>query len=266
MKIRIISAFVAFLIFIPIFIIGGDVFKIAFYLLSLQGLRELILVREKKKEFPNIIKLIAYICLTLFYFCTDINKNLVINFDFRIITGLLLVLFLPIILYNDKNKYNINDASYMLGGVLLISSSMVLANLYRNMGLRIIVYLFMITILTDTFALFTGRLIGKHKLLESVSPKKTIEGFIGGVLVATFTSTVFYLTVINSSSSVFVVILFSLLLSIIGQFGDLFFSAIKRYYKVKDFSNIMPGHGGVLDRLDSIIFVIIAFSLFISLI
>ena len=187
MKIRIISAFVAFLIFIPIFIIGGDVFKIAFYLLSLQGLRELILVREKKKEFPNIIKLIAYICLTLFYFCTDINKNLVINFDFRIITGLLLVLFLPIILYNDKNKYNINDASYMLGGVLLISSSMVLANLYRNMGLRIIVYLFMITILTDTFALFTGRLIGKHKLLESVSPKKTIEGFIGGVLVATFT-------------------------------------------------------------------------------
>ncbi len=266
MKIRIISAFVAFLIFIPIFIIGGDVFKIAFYLLSLQGLRELILVREKKKEFPNIIKLIAYICLTLFYFCTDINKNLVINFDFRIITGLLLILFLPIILYNDKNKYNINDASYMLGGVLLISSSMVLANLYRNMGLRIIVYLFMITILTDTFALFTGRLIGKHKLLESVSPKKTIEGFIGGVLVATFTSTVFYLTVINSSSSVFVVILFSLLLSIIGQFGDLFFSAIKRYYKVKDFSNIMPGHGGVLDRLDSIIFVIIAFSLFISLI
>lgn len=266
MKIRIISAFVAFLIFIPIFIIGGDVFKIAFYLLSLQGLRELILVREKKKEFPNIIKLIAYICLTLFYFCTDINKNLVINFDFRIITGLLLVLFLPIILYNDKNKYNINDASYMLGGVLLISSSMVLANLYRNMGLRIIVYLFMITILTDTFAFFTGRLIGKHKLLESVSPKKTIEGFIGGVLVATFTSTVFYLTVINSSSSVFVVILFSLLLSIIGQFGDLFFSAIKRYYKVKDFSNIMPGHGGVLDRLDSIIFVIIAFSLFISLI
>lgn len=266
MKIRIISAFVAFLIFIPIFIIGGDVFKIAFYLISLQGLRELILVREKKKEFPNIIKLIAYICLTLFYFCTDINKNLVINFDFRIITGLLLILFLPIILYNDKNKYNINDASYMLGGVLLISSSMVLANLYRNMGLRIIVYLFMITILTDTFALFTGRLIGKHKLLESVSPKKTIEGFIGGVLVATFTSTVFYLTVINSSSSVFVVILFSLLLSIIGQFGDLFFSAIKRYYKVKDFSNIMPGHGGVLDRLDSIIFVIIAFSLFVSLI
>ena len=134
------------------------------------------------------------------------------------------------------------------------------------MGLRVIVYLFMITIMTDTFAYFTGRLIGKHKLLESVSPNKTWEGFFGGLLVATFSSTVFYLTVINPNASLLVVVLFTLLLSIIGQFGDLFFSAIKRYYKVKDFSNIMPGHGGILDRLDSIIFVMIAFSLFMNLI
>ena len=266
MKIRIISAIVAFLIFIPVFLMGGNIFKVAFYLLALQGLREFINVREKKKEFPNIIKLIAYICLTLFYFCVSINENLIVNFDFRIITCLLLVLYLPIILYNDKNKYNINDASYMLGGVLLVASSMVLANLYRNMGLRVIVYLFMITIMTDTFAYFTGRLIGKHKLLESVSPNKTWEGFFGGLLVATFSSTVFYLTVINPNASLLVVVLFTLLLSIIGQFGDLFFSAIKRYYKVKDFSNIMPGHGGILDRLDSIIFVMIAFSLFMNLI
>lgn len=266
MKTRIISAIVVFIISIPVFLMGGIVFKIAFYLLALQGLREFIGVREKKKEFPNIIKLIAYICLTLFYFCVDINENLIVNFDFRIITGLLLVLYLPIILYNNKNKYNINDASYMLGGVLLIASSMVLANLYRDMGIRFIVYLFMITILTDTFAYSTGRLIGKHKLLESVSPNKTWEGFIGGLLVATFSSTVYYLTVISPNSSLFVIILFTLLLSIIGQLGDLFFSAIKRYYKVKDFSNIMPGHGGILDRLDSIIFVMIAFSLFMSLI
>ena len=100
MKIRIISAIVAFLIFIPVFLMGGNIFKVAFYLLALQGLREFINVREKKKEFPNIIKLIAYICLTLFYFCVSINENLIVNFDFRIITCLLLVLFLPIILYN----------------------------------------------------------------------------------------------------------------------------------------------------------------------
>ena len=266
MKTRVLSAIVAFLIFIPVFLMGGNIFKVAFFIVALQGLREYINVREKRKEFPNFIKLIAYICLTLFYFCVDINKSMIVNFDFRIITGLLVVLFLPIILYNDRNKYNINDACQMLGGVLLLSSSMVLLNLYRNMGLRVIVYVFMITILTDTFAYFTGRLIGKNKLLESVSPNKTWEGFIGGSLVATFTSSVFYITVINSNVPIYVIVLFTLLLSIIGQFGDLFFSSIKRYYKVKDFSNLMPGHGGVLDRLDSIIFVAIAYSLIITLI
>ena len=266
MKTRIISAIIVILLSIPVFYFGGTLYKVAFFLIALQALREFINVREKRKEFPNIIKLIAYLCLTLFYFSVNIDEYFIINFDFRIITALLVVLFFPIILYNDKNKYNINDCCYMLGGVLLISSSMVLANLYRSIGLRVIIYLFMITILTDTFALFTGMLIGRHKLLESVSPKKTWEGFIGGTLVATFTGTVFYTTVINTNASLPVIVVFTLFLSIIGQFGDLFFSAIKRYYKVKDFSNIMPGHGGVLDRLDSIIFVMLAFSLFMNLI
>ena len=266
MKKRVITALILILIAIPIFYIGGSLFKAAFFLIALQALREFITVREKRKEFPNIIKLIAYVCLTLFYFSVSFNKDLMINFDFRIITALLLVLFFPIILYNDKNKYNINDCCYMVGGVLLIASSMVLVNFYRSISLRLIVYLFMVTILTDTFALFTGMLIGKHKLLETVSPKKTWEGFVGGALVATFTSTIFYTTVIDVNASLPVITLFTLFLSIIGQFGDLFFSSIKRYYKVKDFSNLMPGHGGVLDRLDSLIFVVLAFSLIISFI
>ncbi len=264
MKTRILSALVVFAIFIPIFIIGGNVFKLAFFVVALQGLREYITVREKKKEFPIIIKLISYICLTFFYFAVDINSNLIINFDFRIITGLLLILFLPIFLY-DKNKYNINDACQILGGILLIASSMVLLNLYRNMGLKIIALIFMITILTDTFAYFTGILVGKHKLIENISPNKTWEGLIGGSLVATFTTTVYYTTVINTNIPLLPITVIIFILTLIGQFGDLFFSAIKRYYKVKDYSNIMPGHGGVLDRLDSIIFVAIAYSLIITL-
>lgn len=265
MKTRILSAIVAFLIFIPVFLLGGNVFKIAFYIIALMGLYEYIKVREKKKEFPNLIKLIAYLCLTLFYFTVDINKDLIVNFDFRIITGLLIVLFLPIMFYSDKNKYNINDACQMLGGVLLIASATVLFNLYRGIRLAVIAFVFMVPILTDTFAYFTGMLIGRHKLLEAVSPKKTWEGFIGGSLIATFTSTVFYLTVINTTAPIYIVVLFTLILSIIGQLGDLFFSSIKRYYKVKDFSNLMPGHGGVLDRFDSVIFVALAYSLIMNL-
>ena len=118
--------------------------------------------------------------------------------------------------------------------------------------------------ITDSYAYFGGRLIGKTKLIPDISPNKTWEGTIVGSLVGTFVCTVYYLTVIDSRASVFVIAGIVLLLSIVGQLGDLFFSAIKRRYGVKDYGNIMPGHGGVLDRLDSIIFAVLAFSYLVS--
>ncbi len=76
----------------------------------------------------------------------------------------------------------------------------------------------------------------------------------------------YYINFVNTDANIFNVIIVTTFLSIIGQFGDLFFSAIKRYYGKKDFSNIMPGHGGILDRFDSIIFIMLAFSFFLTLI
>lgn len=136
---------------------------------------------------------------------------------------------------------------------------------YYHMNPALLVYLLLVTIFTDTYAYFTGKLIGKNKLLEVISPNKTWEGSIGGTLVGTIIGVLFYQTVINPEVSLIPLIVITFLLSVIGQLGDLFFSAIKRYYNKKDFSNIMPGHGGILDRLDSIIFVMLAFSLFITL-
>ena len=266
MKTRFISAVIVVLLAIPIFLCGGIWFKIAFYVLAMLGLREYLNVRAKRKDFPIFIKLIAYLCLTLIYFTFNIKTNMAIGADIRYITGLLLVMFVPMLLYKDKNEYNINDACYVTSGVLLLSITMLLATVYRNIGLSLIVFLFLVTVLTDTFAYITGMLIGRHKLLESISPNKTWEGFIGGSVMGTFVSVMFYITVINPNISLPIIILTTLFLSIIGQIGDLFFSAIKRYYKVKDFSNIMPGHGGILDRLDSIMFVILAYSLIITII
>ena len=112
--------------------------------------------------------------------------------------------------------------------------------------------------------MLTGMFIGKHKLCPKISPKKTIEGSVGGSVIGTAVAVIFYSNLIGKFSIKLVLI--TLLLSVIGQLGDLFFSKIKRENNIKDFSNIMPGHGGVLDRIDSLTFVIMAYIVFISFI
>lgn len=266
MKKRIISAVVALIIFIPIVLKGGIIFDLAFFVIAMQGLKELLDVTEKKKKIPSFIKLICYLVLTAIFFVCEINKNMILNIDFRIIAGTFLILLLPTVLYHDKKVYNIKDSFYLLGGLLFLGTSMSLFLMYRNLGLELLIFLFLVTILTDTFAYITGRLIGKNKLLEEVSPNKTWEGLFGGSIMGTFICTVYYITVINPTVSLSVIVPVILFLTIVGQFGDLFFSSIKRYYGVKDFSNIMPGHGGVLDRFDSIIFVMLAYTFFITII
>lgn len=265
MRQRIISAFILALIFIPIFLIGGSVFNFSFYIVTMLGLREFLKVKTKEKSFPDFMQFISYIMLTLLYFTNTLKSDFSFMIDYRIVSGLFLVLFVPVVLYHNPKEYNIKDAFYLLGGVFFLGTSMSLFYTYRNIGLDIICYLLLITILTDSFALFVGLLVGKNKLLTEISPNKTWEGSVGGSVVATFMCTVFYITVIDSTAQLGEIVVITLFLSIIGQFGDLFFSAIKRKFDVKDFSNIMPGHGGVLDRLDSIIFVMLMFTFFVEI-
>ena len=98
---------------------------------------------------------------------------------------------------------------------------------------------------------------GKHKLNERISPKKTIEGSFCGWLTGAIITTAFGLLVIKDVNKAFIIAC-GLLLPIVGQMGDLAFSAIKRYFKIKDFGTIFPGHGGVLDRIDSLLFSVTA--------
>lgn len=265
MRTRVISAIVAFAIFIPIFVLGGNLFSIAVYVLTLLGMREFMKAREKEKKYPDFIRFISYIMVTFFYFECTLNGNLTFSFNYRMISGVCLTILLPVVLYHNEKVYSAEDAFYLIGGIFFLGYSMPLFNLYRSLDLKLIIFLMSITIITDSYAYFIGNLIGRNKLLEVISPNKTWEGTIGGSLVATFVCTTYYLTVINPNASVIIISIVVLFLSLVGQFGDLLFSAIKRRYKIKDFSNIMPGHGGVLDRLDSIIFVMLAFTFFINI-
>lgn len=266
MKTRILSAIVALLIFIPIFIIGDLPYQILIYALAMLGLKEFLHVKRSKKEIPIFIEIISYVILTLLVFSNKQNSELIYTIDYRLIAGLFLVYLIPTVLYHDNNIFSINDAFYLIGGIFFLGTSFSLLILIRNISLNLLIYLFLITVITDTYAYITGYLIGKHKLLKEVSPNKTWEGMIGGTVFGVLVASVFYYNLIDANISIDVLVLMTLFLSIIGQFGDLAFSAIKRYFGVKDFSNIMPGHGGILDRFDSIIFVVLAFMFFINII
>ncbi len=112
---------------------------------------------------------------------------------------------------------------------------------------------FLLAISTDIFAYLIGKMFGKNKLLEEISPKKTIEGAIGGVIGCVICSLIFRWLFLPEID-VIAMVLLSIVGSIASQVGDLTASKIKRYCGIKDFSNILPGHGGILDRLDSILF------------
>ena len=120
---------------------------------------------------------------------------------------------------------------------------------------KIIISIFILIWTNDTFAYIVGKSIGKRKLFEKVSPKKTIEGFVGGVVFAVLASYIiskYYIEIIESNT--FIWIITALIVSIFGTIGDLIESKFKRIAGVKDSGRIMPGHGGILDRLDSVIF------------
>lgn len=262
MKTRVISATIMLIIFIPLLFIGGNAFSFGVYLVSLFALYEFLNIKNEKKYIPSFIKFISYIMLTLLILANTSINEITFSIDYRVLAGLFISYLIPTVLYHDRQKYSINDAFYLIGGVLFLGISMSLLILIRNNSLALTIYLFLISIITDTYAYFIGSLIGKHKLLESISPKKTLEGMVGGTIFGTFIGTVFYFLFVSNTTPIYVITLVTLFLSVIGQFGDLVFSAIKRYFSKKDFSNLVPGHGGILDRMDSIIFILLGFIFF----
>ncbi len=252
MKKRLIGAFIVLSVLITSLILGDNVFAIVISIIALLGLKELIDIKYKNRNII-FIKILTYILLGLFMF-----NNLVLKFDNKIvICASLILLILPIIFYDDKDKYNINDSLYLFGIIFFLGYAFLNIIEIRNISIVKCIYIFVIAFITDTYAYISGMLIGKHRFTD-ISPKKTIEGCLIGGIMGSFIGSMFYYSLVGDLSIIKTIIM-SIVLVFLSETGDLIFSSIKRYFGKKDYSNIIPGHGGILDRFDSVVFVSLGF-------
>lgn len=167
----------------------------------------------------------------------------------------LFILFIVCIVAMLRLKNNIIDVSVTLVGLVYVGMFLDFIVLTINnfdLGNIYVWLIFIIAFATDTFAYFSGYLFGKHKLIPKVSPKKTVEGAVGGILGSIICCVVYgYIFKL----SVMHMVLIGGVGSVIAQMGDLFASSVKRYVGIKDYGKLIPGHGGILDRFDSVILV-----------
>lgn len=262
MKQRVISAIVMLIIVIPFLIIGNTPFAVFIMLLGMVGLYELL---KFKPKLPLIVKILTFLTTAVLICYGSKTDVILLGMDIRFLILPLVINLALLIFYNKSDKYTYKDAFYLLGISLFIGLSFGGLIRIRNTSLYLIIYLLLITTMTDTFSLFAGKLFGRHKLAKKISPNKTIEGLIGGTFIGTVIASLFYIFFIKDYTSIIVIPLFTLLLSLVGSYGDLIISSIKRQENIKDFSNLIPGHGGILDRMDSIIFVSLTYILIASL-
>jgi phosphatidate cytidylyltransferase len=237
--------------FIIFIFIGGIWLHYGIMILSILGMFEFYNV-VKRKNIHTINSLGYLLCIIYFIFLTDKNySNVLISI---IILFLMMMLCITVI----KLKYNFIDIAVTLLGFLYIPvflGYIVLVNNKIN-GNYLVWLIFISSWLCDTAAYYTGRLFGKNKLCPEISPKKTKEGAIGGFLGSTIAcgilGIIFHKLGVNIPIYNYFII--GSLCGVFCQFGDLVASAIKRFVGVKDYSHLIPGHGGILDRFDSILF------------
>ena len=252
---RLISSTVLIAILIAALFIGTPAFLVIALILNTIGLYEFANVVDNTEPRLSLTK-IGYILIG--------TIPLIVGF----VNGKAIAYFIPVMLMLTSmlfiltDKYKSDYTVYSLFGLVYLSVTLgymvnLLMNLESRQAIGIIMFAVTMSVMTDTFAYVFGMAFGKHKLCPKISPKKSVEGAVGGFCAAVIAG--FALYFVYAHFSIISLSLADCLIlaaadGILDQFGDLTASMVKRNFGVKDYGNLIPGHGGVLDRIDGILF------------
>ncbi|HEX6593931.1 MAG TPA: phosphatidate cytidylyltransferase [Bacillota bacterium] len=252
MKQRIITAIVALLIFVPIVLLGDWPFILLVYAMATIGIMELM--RMRKIAFFSLPSIVATVLVWIMLIPSSVNISLTIT-KLEVLAIFVFISLIYTVLV--KNKFTFDDVGFMMIAALYISIGFYYfqeTRLFSELGLPHVFFGLLIIWSTDTGAYFFGRSLGKRKLWPQISPNKTIGGALGGIFLALVVGSIYHF-IFPMSHSFLIVVIVIVMASIFGQIGDLVASAYKRHYRVKDSGKLLPGHGGILDRMDSMLFV-----------
>ncbi|MGN0350462.1 MAG: phosphatidate cytidylyltransferase [Roseburia sp.] len=251
-KTRLLSGIVLVILALVLIITGGDVLLASTLILSYIGMFELYRIFKIEKDIAGIV---GYLAVTVFY----LNLRLALIPDtMMLVLGFLVLLMFAYVFTYPKYKTEQMLAAFF--GVFYVG--VMLSYVYQTRMLEKGAYLVWLIFLCswgcDTCAYCVGVLIGKHKMSPKLSPKKSIEGAVGGVvgtaLLTALYSFIFCDAMALTTNEIWILAGISAIGALISMVGDLTASAIKRNYEIKDYGKLIPGHGGILDRFDSVIF------------
>ena len=246
MKQRIITGLILALVLFPALYVGGWPLRaVVIFFLTISTYE---VIHATGKKFP--LWLLILLLASVFVLGT-IQLEYLLPLIITLFIGLFIITILTEVFHTD-------DLAYLFMMTLVMALTLRSVHEIQSYGTRMVVYIAFITYATDTAAYFAGSFFGKTKLIPRISPKKTVEGSIGGWIGGFLTGLGFGFLFIRSISFELILVS-SLILPVVGQFGDLAFSALKRHYNIKDFGSLLPAHGGVLDRIDSLIFNLLFF-------
>jgi len=255
-KTRFISAvFLIAALLLVTFVAPKWLFTIAVAMLTFAVMRELTVVLRQGTK-PSIA-ITNYIFAALYMIVGFLKADTANRAIFLITILYIMTLLVFSVIDNEHIKF-----SDVCSSLFLVFYSVVFLmhlSFIRNLdnGIALLFMAFIGAYITDTGAYFTGMLIGKRKLIPSVSPNKTVEGAIGGIVFTVIGFIIYGIIMGNLGHTVnyFYLFILAVICGVVSQFGDLSASVIKRSFNVKDFGDLIPGHGGIVDRVDSLIFV-----------